>query len=318
MVSSIPITQMGRTINEVQDMLLKQSSTFDVIDYVYVVDSDNKLQGVISIKEVLGASNKEVKVEEMMKKELIVAHPFTKQERIVYLALSHNIKDVPVVDKIGRILGVIPFDAILNTFHEEIRHDILSFGGIFHRVGKEFSTVRSPASVMFKKRLPWLIIGVIGGTFTASVVSVFESTLDALISLVAFIPVIAFLSDAAGTQSETLAVRSLALEPKLSRKAYFLRENQVALSLASTCGFLVAITALVGWSSPRLSLIVGLSMFLGILIAVFISTSLPFLLARLDLDPAFASGPFATMISDMVTIVVYLFVASQIIMQSAW
>jgi len=180
----------------------------------------------------------------------------------------------------------------------------------FHKVGREFATIKSPASVMIKTRLPWLIIGVLGGTITASIVSSFENVLSTLLALAAFAPVLAYISDAVGTQSETLAVRSIALDPRLALKSYFLRELLVAVSLALACGFLITIVAFIGWHNPLLGLIVGLSMFWSILAAVFISTSLPFLFKKLDVDPAIASGPLATMISDIATVAIYFSLAS--------
>lgn len=153
-------------------------------------------------------------------------------------------------------------------------------------------------------------MGVLGGTVTASIISSFEHVLTVLLALASFAPVLTYLSDAVGTQSETLAVRSMALDPKLSSRYYFARELVVAFSLASVCGLLISAVAVVGWHSPLLGLIVGLSMFLSVIAAVLISTVLPFLFKKLDLDPAFASGPFATMISDVVTVLIYFAVAS--------
>lgn len=309
MVTAFPRVQVGENIREVERMLVEKARTFDTLDYVYVTDEHNVLHGVISIKELLGVSRKDVKVEELMKKDLVVTHPLTPQERMVYLALSHGIKAIPVVDKRRRLLGIVPYDTILQIFNEEVREDVFKFGGIFHKVGKEFATINSPASVMIKTRLPWLIIGVLGGTITASIVSSFESVLSTLLALAAFAPVLAYISDAVGTQSETLTVRSIALDPKLALKSYFLRELLVAVSLALVCGFLIAGVAFIGWHNPLLGVIVGLSMFLSIFAAVFISTSFPFLFKKLDVDPAIAAGPFATMISDIATVAIYFSVA---------
>jgi magnesium transporter len=130
------------------------------------------------------------------------------------------------------------------------------------------------------------------------------------LALAAFAPVLAYLSDAVGTQSETLTVRSIALDPKLSLKTYFVREFAVALSLALACGLLLSMIAFVGWKNSTLGLIVGLSMFLSIISAVLISTGFPFLFKRINLDPAIASGPFATMISDVATVTIYFTMAS--------
>ncbi len=308
-LTAFPQVRIGEKIRDVEKMLLDKANEFETIDYVYVVDDNSVLKGVVSVKE-LHASNKEADVEEIMKKKLVVARPMTHQERLVYLALSNGIKAVPVVDKENRLLGIVPYDTILQIFNEEVREDIFKFGGIFHKVGKEYTTIKSSASTMVKTRLPWLIIGVLGGTVTASIITSFEHVLNTLLALAAFAPVLAYLSDAVGTQSETLTVRSIALDPKLSLKSYFAREFAVALSLALVCGLLLSTVAYVGWQDSTLGLIVGLSMFLSIISAVFISTGFPFLFKRADLDPAIASGPFATMISDVATVTIYFTVAS--------
>lgn len=308
-VTAFPRVKVGEKIRDVEQMLLNKANRFDAIDYVYVVDDNNVLQGVISIKE-LHASNEDADVEQIMNKKLVVARPLSHQERIVYLALSNKIKAVPVVDREQHFLGIVPYDTILAIFNEEVREDVFKFGGIFHKVGKEYTTIKSSAATMIKTRLPWLVIGVLGGTITASVISRFEHVLNTLLALAAFAPVLAYLSDAVGTQSETLTVRSIALDPKLSLKAYFAREFAVALSLAVTCASLLSAIAFVGWRNSTLGLIVGVSMFLSIISAVLISTGFPFLFKKVNLDPAVASGPFATMISDVATVTIYFSVAS--------
>jgi magnesium transporter len=313
MTSAAPRISKEKTVADAVKMLFEQANKFDTLDYIYVVDTNNILTGVVSIKELL-RSPREAKIKEIMSADLVKVLPQTEQEDMVYIALSHNIKAVPVVNEGGQMLGVVPYDAILNVFNEEVREDVFRFGGIFHRVGMEFSTIRSPMSVMFRKRVPWLLFGVLGGTITALIVGAFENTLSAMITLASFIPVMAFLSDAAGTQSETLAVRSLAIEPKLSKSKYIAREIRVALSLAVVCGFLMGAMALVGWRIPVLGFIVGVSMFLSIMAAISISTVLPFIFRNLGFDPAFASGPFATMISDTVTIAIYFLIASEILL----
>jgi len=258
-VTAFPRVKIGEKIKDVEKTLLEEAHKFDAIDYVYVVDDNNALKGVISIKE-LHASNKDADVEQIMKKKLVVARPLSHQETIVYLALSNKIKAIPVVDREKHLLGIVPYDTILEIFNEEVREDVFKFGGIFHKVGKEYTTIKSSAVTMIKTRLPWLVIGVLGGTITASVISSFEHVLNTLLALAAFAPVLAYLSDAVGTQSETLVVRSIALDPKLSLKSYFAREFAVALSLALTCAFLLSAIAFVGWRNSTLGLIVGVSM----------------------------------------------------------
>ncbi len=309
MVTAFPRVKIGGQIRDAEKLLLDNADVFDTIDYLYVVDDDNVLKGVISIKE-LYTSKKDASIEEIMEKKLVVARPLTHQERLIYLALSNKIKAIPVVDRERHLLGIVPYDTVLQVFNEEVRDDIFKFGGIFHKVGKEYATIKSSAETMIKTRLPWLTIGVLGGTITASIISSFEHVLNTLLALAAFAPVLAYLSDAVGTQSETLTVRSIALDPQLSLKAYFVREFIIALALAATSGFLLSAIALVGWRNSTLGFIVGLSMFISVISAVFISTGFPFLFKKASIDPAVASGPFATMISDVATVTIYFSIAS--------
>jgi len=309
MITAFPRAKIGDTIGKIENMLTEKAKDFETIDYVYVVDENEVLGGVASIRDIHSLA-KEANIKDLMTRKLVSVHLLTHQERIVYLALSHGIKAVPVVDKQNHLLGIVPYDVILRVFNEEVSEDIFKFGGIFHKVGKEYGATTVSTLTMIKRRTPWLVIGVLGGIVTASIISNFELVLSTLLALAAFAPVLAYLSDAVGTQSETLVVRSLAVDPKLAVKAYFLREFGVACALASICGGLLSIAALVGWQNPVLGLIVGFSMFLSIVAAVLISTGFPFIFMKLNIDPAIASGPFATMISDVTTITIYFAVAT--------
>ena len=314
LISAFPRAKVGDTIANIEQILTEKANDFETIDYVYVIDEDNVLKGVISIKEIHSAK-KDTLIEDLMTKKLVFAHPLTDQERIVYLALSNGIKSIPVVDKQKHLIGIVPFNVILKVFNEEVREDTFKFGGIFHKVGKEYTTIKASAATMIKTRIPWLMIGVLGGTITASIITNFENVLNTLLALAAFAPVLAYLSDAVGTQSETLTVRSIALDPKLSLRSYFSREFAVAFVLALVCGGLLSTIALFGWQDPILGLIVGVAMFLSIIAAVLISTGFPFIFKKVNLDPAVASGPFATVISDVATMTIYFAVASLLLVQ---
>ena len=308
MIESFPKVQSNCKIEELEQLLEENAVNYQTIDYIYVVDGENRLLGVASIKDVYASKN--ATMGEIMTTKLVYVHPSTDQERIVYLALSHAIKAVPVVDKEKHLLGIVPYDVILETFNEEVHEDTLHFGGIFHRVGKEYHTDESSVKTMVKLRIPWLIAGVLGGTVTASIISNFEQVISTLLSLAAFAPVLAYMSDAVGTQSETLVVRSIAINPQMSLKNYLLKELAIAVALAFVCGGLLSAVALFGWQDPILGVIVGISMFLSIISAVLISTGFPFIFKKINLDPAIASGPFATMISDVVTITIYFTIAT--------
>ncbi|OPY23857.1 MAG: inosine 5'-monophosphate dehydrogenase [Methanobacterium sp. PtaU1.Bin097] len=309
MCTRFPRVKIGDTVEDIEEMLSQHTNQFDSIDYIYVVDDQNILQGVISIKKVFSTQDNETKVENIMKKDLVKVTPPTGQERIVYLALSHGLKALPVVDDEDHLLGIVPYDEILKTFNQEVKKDIFRFGGLFHRVGEEYTSITSSAWVMMRSRLPWLIVGVLGGTAAASVVTSFEELLSKFLVLAAFIPVLVYMSDAVGTQSEALIIRSVALDPELPLGGYIIREFKVAAMLAVVCGFLISVVAIIGWGTYFLGAVVGLSMLVSIIAAVCISTFLPLVFRRFNYDPAVATGPLATIISDITTLGIYFSMA---------
>lgn len=310
-IKEVPVVQLGTPISEVRNMLLRKANSFEGLDYVYVVDGKNILKGVASLKEILQVKDEQTKIDEIMKRDLVTVRPSTDQERIVYIALKHEIKSVPVTDKEGHFLGVVPYHTILKIFNQEVQEDIFRFGGIYHKVGKEFDTIKASALKMIKNRIIWLIVGLVGGIIAASIVSFFENILSKYLILAAFIPILVYMSDAAGTQSETLIVRGIAIDPKLSVKKWIGRELLVALALGIFCGAVLSAICLFLWKSGYLiGSIIGLSMFFGIIAGVSISTFLPLIFKKLKVDPAIASGPFATIISDITTLAIYFSVAT--------
>lgn len=308
MIKETPVVNLDTTLDDVKKMLIKEAGKFEILDYIYVVNKDNVLTGVFSIKELLRAKGK-LKVQEIMKKELVSVRPKAHPERVVYVALSKGIKTVPVVDEKGHLLGVVPYDTILHIFNKEVREDIFKFGGLFHRIGKEYTTVKSPAKTMVKSRLPWLLIGIFGGIIAASIVSFFEGVLSVFIALASFIPVMVYITDSIGTQSETLIVRTMALDPKFSVKSYMVRELKVTSVLSSICSLFLALIALAGWRNVLLSCIVGIALFVGMFAGVLVSSLLPLFFRKIGKDPAIATGPLATLLSDIITLAIYFLIA---------
>jgi magnesium transporter len=311
MITTIPYVKIGQSISDIQEKLLKTAKNFKTLDYVYVIDEENVLKGVASIKEIL-QSPKNLKIEKVMKRKLVVAHSLMHQETVVQLALTNNIKAVPVVDKDNHLLGIVPYDTILQIFHEEVHEDIFKSAGI-HRPERGLNVIKASTSKMLKVRLPWIIVGLVGGIIAASIVGNFENVLSTYLVLAMFMPVLVYMSDAIGTQSETLIVRSMALDPKFSIKTYLSKEFKVAIYLASVCAIFLAVTAMLGWGVYLLGIVIGLSMFLSIIVAVLVATFLPLMLRKLKLDPAVATGPFATVITDILTLAIYFGVASVLI-----
>lgn len=295
------------TAGEIKKLMASRAKEFEVIDYVYVVDESRFLRGVASFKDIL-QSHDDTPVKKIMKRKPVAVNIHADQERIIYLVLKNKLKSIPVVDSENRLSGVVPYDAILNIFHHEFREDILKSGGIHHI--KEIEDIATPVSRLVRARLPSLALGLIGGLFAAFIVSGFEDMLSSYFVLASFIPVMIYLSDAVGTQSQTLIVRMIALEPGFSVKRYLAREVQVGGILGAVFASLLFAAASLGWGPLQAGAIIGFSMLVSIVFQSFISTYLSISLVKFNVDPAVASGPLTTIISDITTLTLYFGIAS--------
>jgi magnesium transporter len=298
----------GKTAGEIKKLIAERAKEFEVIDYIYIVDESRVLHGVASLKDVLQAHD-DVSVKNIMKRRLVTVDVHADQERVVYLVLKNRLKSIPVVDSENRLSGVVPYDTIMNIFHHEFREDILKSGGIHHHI-KEIEDIATPVSRLVRARLPSLALGLVGGLFAAFIVSGFEDVLSTYFVLASFIPVMIYLSDAVGTQSQTLIVRMIALEPGFSVKRYLAREVQVGGILGAVFALLLFAAASLGWGPLQAGAIIGFSMLVSIVFQSFISTYLSISLVKFNVDPAVASGPLTTIISDVTTLTLYFGIAS--------
>ena len=260
------------TVGNVKNIIVNCAKDLEIIDYIYIIDNTGILKGVVSIRELL-QSDADIQIDKMIKRKPITVNYFTDQERIIYLVLDHELKAIPVVNNENHLVGVVPYRAIINIFHNEFREDILKSGGIHHHI-KEIEDITTPAKRLIKARLPSLIIGLFGGLLAAYVVTGFEDILSSYLTLAAFIPVIVYLSDAVGTQSQTLIVRMIALEPNFSFRNYMSREIKIGSILGITLGVILFIVVFIGWLSITIGVIIGISIFFSMLFQAFVSTSL--------------------------------------------
>jgi len=309
MTIQVPLVSKEKTIEEVQNLLFKKMKDFETINYIYVVDEKGNLIGVFSIKEVF-RKRKNLKINDIMKKEIIKCRVSTDQEKVAVLSLKNNLKAIPVVGKENKFLGVIASDTILSVLHQENVEDILMAGGISKLDNSFKALVTADTSTLVKIRLPWLLFGLLGGVFAAQIIAFFEETLQSQIILALFIPIIVYMSDAVATQTETLIIRGIAINSELNLRKYFLREIKVGSLLALILGGILTITSFLWWQESVLSIILGLSLFLGIFISVIVATLIPLILQKFKKDPAFGSGPFATIITDILSITIYFLIAN--------
>lgn len=311
MIANVPLASLESTIGDVERMLFATIRELEAINYVYIVDKNRRLKGVISIKDVFRMP-KMTPVAKVMRRGLVSVRPRTDQESIALLALQHSLKDIPVVDKKNHLLGVVSSNTILNILHDEDIEDILRFAGIHRFKDPTISLDKASSSVLFRKRFLWLALGLLGGFVAAFIVENFETALKTHLMLAAFIPTIVYLADALGTQTETIFIRSLARNYRLNLKKYLWREARVGTLLALSLGAMIAVISLFWQKLFFLSVILGLSVLGTTLAAMTIAILLPWSLTKLNYDPALAAGPIGTIIRDILSILIYFSIAQAV------
>lgn len=312
MVENISRAGKDDTVNQVINRLKNRRYTYDTVDYTFVVDGEGKLLGAISIKELF-AADKDKKVSLLMSQKLAVVHPSTDQERAAYLAIKYNIKAVPVVDKNHKLLGVIPSDVILNILQWEHVEDMLRISGIHGRGNKLNNLLKTSFLKISAIRMPSLLIGLLGGLLATKVVSHFHASLEQELALAFFIPVIVYLSAAVGQQSQTILIRSLALE-QIKMLPYALRELAAGLLIGTIIGAIMTAIVYVWFSSVSIAMVIGMSLVLTVTTATLVSVVITWALTAAQKDPAIAGGPFATVIQDILSLLIYFSVASAILL----
>lgn len=309
MVKRVPIVHQNETLSDVKRMLFEKTESLSTINYIYVIDDEKRLIGVFSIKEIF-RKPEDAKVSEVMEKRVVRARPHTDQEKVASLAIRRNFKSIPVVDKKNRFLGIVTSDTILNILHNEDIEDILHFAGIQKDGYLPTKTLNASAGALIRARIPWLMIGLVGGIIGAQIVNLFKGSLEENFILAAFIPLILYMAAAVGTQTQTLFIRGLAISHNLNIKNYFLREIKIGFFIALICGSLLSLISFVWLNTLHVGFILGVSMFLTIISAIFIAMGIPWFLNKLKKDPAIGAGPFGTAIQDIVSLIIYFSIAT--------
>src|SRR3989344_6668997 len=258
MINNVPVVSPKMSFEEVHKYIVRNIDHFDTISQIYVVDSEKKLMGFFHVKDLLKLP-KETIVGHIFKKAVVAVKPNFSQENAAHLAIAHNLKSLPVVDENNVFLGIIPSENILSIIYRETREDFLKFAGI-HKKHMEIDDILQISLFdAFKHRIPWLVIGLLGGLLAASVTSYFDKTLEKNIVVVAFIPLIVYMADAVGTQIQSFAVRDLSISSKLDFSKYFSKQFLIVLSLALFIGTTLAIIIFFLYANIKLSIVLWLA-----------------------------------------------------------
>ena len=293
----------------VQEAIRKlQSTDIGNIFYVYVTDKDEKLIGVLSLRQLLGSPDRTLG--SMITKEVISVTPETDQEEVAKQVARYNLLAIPVVEKDGKLDGIITVDDIVDVMREEATEDMLKMSGT--KIEEEDTFMTSSVLSAVRMRVPWLLTNLVGSMISGLILWRFRFTIQEVVALVTFIPVIAAMGGNVGLQSSTLVIRGLAtgrIELSDVRKV-FLREVSIGLIIGLLCGVVTLAVASVMHINLTLGLVVGLAMLCALVMSTTMATIMPVILKRYGVDPAVAAGPFVTTANDITGSAIYLGLAT--------
>jgi magnesium transporter len=282
---------VGEAITELQT-----NRDVEMVLYLYVVDERRHLVGVTSLRRLLLVSP-ETPLKRIMTADLISARVDMDQEEVARQVASYNLLAIPVVDEENKLVGVITVDDVIDVIKDEATEDIYRLAGV---AGDERAF--TPAGESLRKRLPWLGINLITAFLAASVVALFENTIDQITALAVFMPIVAGMGGNAATQTLTVIVRGIALGELTwgnARKALF-KEAIVGVSNGVILGLVAAAVAFATRGSATLGLVLCAAMIINMFVAATAGTLIPLGLRAADIDPALASSVFITTLTDVI------------------
>lgn len=294
------------TAAEAIERIQKEFADVEMPFYLYAVDEYGKLVGVCSLRQlVVVKPNTPLKA--FMTTEVLSVQTHMDQEEVAKLVARYDILAVPVADENNRLVGIVTVDDVIDIFREEATEDILKMAG----VGEEFVETKSILKST-RIRLPWLFASCLGGIFAFYVIGRFEDSLSKLTYLAAFIPVIMGMGGNIGTQSSTIVVRGLATGRINIRDLWSVvgKELSVGSILGLVYGILIGLVAQLQYSTFMLALAVCLAVMCSMCVAALVGSFVPMLLARINIDPAVATGPFVTTSIDIISVYFYFTIAT--------
>jgi magnesium transporter len=229
------------------------------------------------------------------------------QETAASLALHHGVDALPVVDREKALVGVMPAQALLHVLRREHVEDLHRLSGIRRETAQARHAIEDPPSRRARHRLPWLLVGLAGGALATAAMAGFHDTIEKTLVTAFFVPALVYIADAIGTQSEAIAVRGLSLTRAGIGDVIF-SELRTGMLMGAALGLVAYFPILAAFGDARLAGAVATSIFVAGSLASAIGIGFPWVLARRGMDPAYGSGPIATVIQDILTIIVYFWV----------
>ena len=289
------------TVEKTIQILREIAPSAETIYYLYVTDVNHRLAGVLSLRDLLIREPHE-KISQIMNERVISVPADMDQEVVARILSRYNFLALPVVDENERLIGIVTVDDIIDVLIEEAQEDLEQLSAI-HPTDKN-SLVHPFHSA--GKRIPWLIILLGIGIFTANLIGLFESTIQVLPVLTLFMPMVAGMTGNAATQSLALTIRALSHDqPAPAHYRKIIRQEGIAgVIIGMVCSGCIIIFIGI-WKSFQLGLVVGLSLFFTLILGTLVGTAVPLFLEKAGIDPTTASGPLITTLNDVFSLMIY-------------
>jgi len=306
MTSDFVALQREWTVDQALSYLRRTRPRAEQVFYLYVVDDQHRLEGVVSLRHLVVA-DASVRIGDLMTPEVVSVRTGEDQEEVARRVQRYNFVALPVVDEARRLLGVISVDDLMDVVEEEATEDMYRMVGLL-----ENESLLRPAGRSVAPRLGWLLINLLTAFAAAAVVYAFEGTIERVAALAVFMPIIAGMGGNAGIQTITLVVRSLALgEVALQDVRHILqRELVIGITNGVAIGLLLGVLAFGWYQNAGLGVVAGVAMLLNMTTAVTAGVLVPLSLRALRLDPALASGVLVTTFTDVLGFFFFLGLAT--------
>lgn len=294
------------TVGQVIDFL--RSDQADIPDdfyEIFVVDPKYHPVGTVLVSRVI-RQQRHVVVRDIMNTTLRLIDTATDQEEVAYLFHKYGLASAPVVNTSGRLVGLISVDDVVEIIGEEAEEDILHMGGVSD------TDINTAVAMTAWRRFPWLLVNIITAISVSMVIGLFEKTIGSIVALAVLMPIIASISGNAGTQTATVTVRALATKELNASNSLRLIWKEICVGGVNsiTLGILTAVTVWLRYQNIHLSFVFAMAMFFAMVLGSLAGALIPRALARLNVDPAVATGVFLTGVTDMVSFSSFLALAA--------
>ena len=294
------------TAQESIDLLRAEAPGAETIYYVFIVNRDDQLVGVISLRDLIIGQPSRL-VEELMNPSVIYVDVDTDQEEVARIMSRYDLLALPVVDREHRLLGVVTIDDVVDVIEEEASEDIYRLGGVIRE-----ERLDSPAIESIKNRLPWMAFNLGTAFLAAGVVSLFQDSISRVVILAAFMPIVAGMGGNMGTQTLTVTTRGIALGQLEFREGIrvIARQVGIGITIGAVTGLLAGLVAYLARGNPYLGLVLFLAMTVNMGVAGLAGAGIPIVLRLLRQDPALGSGVIVTTFTDIFGFLAFLGLAT--------